>query len=75
MKCAVIYYSKSGNTKKIADKIQGRLNADSYLVEPEDAYGSYLSSVIQKNHLHLLDIVIFQLFQKEKINQFLYEAL
>ena len=45
MKCAVIYYSKSGATRKIAEKIQAGKNADLYLVEPEDAYGGYISSV------------------------------
>ncbi len=45
MKYAVIYYSKSGVTKKIADTIKDRFGADMYFVEPEDAYGSYISAV------------------------------
>ena len=45
MKCAVIYYSKTGVTKRIADQIQAKFNADVYLVEPEKAYGGFLSSV------------------------------
>ena len=45
MKAAVIYYSRSGVTKKIADKVQAKFDADMYFVEPEKAYGNYLSSV------------------------------
>ena len=45
MKCAVIYYSKTGVTKRIADLVQKQFNADIYLVEPEKAYGGFLSSV------------------------------
>ena len=45
MKFAVIYYSKSGNTKKIADKIKEKFDADMYFVEPEEAYGNYFSAV------------------------------
>ena len=32
-------------TKRIADLIQAKFNADVYLVEPEKAYGGFLSSV------------------------------
>ncbi len=45
MKCAVVYYSKTGVTKRIADQIQAKFNADIYLVEPEKAYGGFLSAV------------------------------
>ena len=47
MKCAVVYYSKTGVTKRIADQIQAKFNADVYLVEPEKAYGGFLSSVVR----------------------------
>ena len=47
MNCAVIYYSKSGNTKNIADKIRMAFNADVFFVESEKADGSYLSAVIR----------------------------
>ena len=46
-KCAVIYYSKSGRTKQVADAIKARTKADMYLVEPEEAYGGYLASIIK----------------------------
>lgn len=45
MKCAVIYYSKSGVTKKIAEAVKDKFKADLYFVEPEEAYGSYISAV------------------------------
>ena len=47
MKCAVIYYSKSGVTKKIAEKVKAAFDADIYSVEPEKPYGSYLSAVVR----------------------------
>lgn len=47
MKTAVIYYSRSGVTKKIADKIAAKFSVDVYPVEPEKAYGNYLSAVIR----------------------------
>ena len=37
MNTAVIYYSKSGTTEKIAKKIQEKTGADLYLVEPGKA--------------------------------------
>ena len=45
MKTAVIYYSRSGVTKKIAEKVQKKFNSDMYFVEPEKAYGNYASAV------------------------------
>ena len=45
MKSAVIYYSKSGVTEKIAKKIQERTGATLYFVEPDKSYGGSLSSV------------------------------
>lgn len=47
MKSAVIYYSSSGVTKKIAEKIQKKFGSDMYFVEPEKEYGGYLSAVIR----------------------------
>ena len=47
MKAAIIYYSRSGKTKEIADKVQERFDADMYFVEPEKAYGNYASSVLR----------------------------
>ena len=38
MKTAVVYYSMSGNTKLIAEKIAGDLNADLIEIFPENSY-------------------------------------
>lgn len=47
MKAAVIYYSRSGVTGAIAEKIGKAFQADLYFVEPEKAYGGYLSAVLR----------------------------
>lgn len=47
MKAAVIYYSRSGITKKIAEKVQAKFNADMIFVEPEKKYGSFPSTIIR----------------------------
>lgn len=47
MKAAVIYYSKAGTTKRIAEKVATTFDADLYFVEPEKAYGNYVSAVIR----------------------------
>lgn len=47
MKCVVIYYSKSGTTKALAEKVADRFGADIFPVEPKKAYGSYMSAVVR----------------------------
>lgn len=47
MKSAVIYYSRSGITKEIAEKVKAVFGSDMYFVEPEKAYGGYLSAVLR----------------------------
>lgn len=47
MKAAVIYYSRSGVTGAIAEKIKDAFQADLYAVKPEKAYGGYLASVLR----------------------------
>ena len=47
MKAAVIYYSRSGVTRKIAEKVQKKFDADMFFVEPEKAYGNYMASVVR----------------------------
>ena len=47
MKAAVVYYSRSGVTKKIAEKIQAKFHADMIFVEPEKKYGSFPSAIIR----------------------------
>ena len=47
MKAAVVYYSRSGITKKIAEKVQAKFGADMFFVEPEKAYKGFASSIIR----------------------------
>lgn len=47
MKSAVIYYSRGGATKSVAEKIKAAFGSDMIFVEPEKAYGGYLSAVIR----------------------------
>ena len=47
MKAAVVYYSRSGITKKIAEKVQAKFNADMIFVEPEKAYKSFPGAIIR----------------------------
>ncbi len=45
MKCAVVYYSNSGKTKRIAEAVGRRFGAELLFVEPERPYGGFLSAV------------------------------
>ena len=45
MKAIVIYYSRVGNTEKLAKQIQADISADILKVEPSKDYGNYLSSI------------------------------
>ena len=47
MKAAVIYYSRSGTVKKIAEKVAQTFGADLFFVEPEKAYGNFASAIIR----------------------------
>ncbi|MDD5934746.1 MAG: flavodoxin [Clostridiales bacterium] len=47
MKSIILYYSRSGNTKKVALKIKERFGADMLFVEPRNAYGNYASALIR----------------------------
>lgn len=47
MKSAVIYYSRGGATKGVAEKLSRAFGAELYAVEPEKAYGGYLSAVLR----------------------------
>lgn len=47
MKSVIIYYSRSGNTEKIAKRIQEKFSSDTVFVEPEEAYGNYVSSLFR----------------------------
>ncbi|MDR1941057.1 MAG: hypothetical protein LBQ47_01870 [Endomicrobium sp.] len=49
----VVYYSKSGKTKKLAEKIKEKTNADIFEIEPEPQYSSnylkFIMSLIIQN--------------------------
>lgn len=47
MRSVIIYYSRAGATKSVAEKIRDAFHADMIFVEPEKAYGNYLSAVIR----------------------------
>lgn len=46
MKSIVIYYSRSGNTKAMAERIAADFESDMLFVEPRKKYSSYFTSVL-----------------------------
>lgn len=44
MNAIIIYYSRSGNTEKIARQLQSDLQIPAIKIEPEEAYGNYIMS-------------------------------
>ena len=44
MNAIIIYYSRSGNTEKIAKQLNTDLNFPLLKIEPEEAYGNYIMS-------------------------------
>ena len=47
MKPIIIYYSRSGNTEKIALQAKNDLNCEAIKIVPEEAYGSYISACLR----------------------------
>lgn len=47
MRSILIYYSRSGNTKNLADKIAQELNCEKIRITPEKEYGNYVSACIR----------------------------
>ena len=47
MKPLILYYSRSGNTEKIALQAKADLNCEAIKIVPEDAYGNYISSCLR----------------------------
>lgn len=45
MNAIIIFYSRSGNTEKLANRIQKDVGCEAIKIEPEEAYGNYVSSV------------------------------
>ncbi|MCU6761576.1 flavodoxin [uncultured Roseburia sp.] len=47
MKAIIIYYSRSGNTEKIALQAQKDMKCEIIKIVPEEAYGNYISSCLR----------------------------
>lgn len=47
MKPIIIYYSRSGNTEKIALQAKKDLNCEAIKIIPAEAYGNYISSCLR----------------------------
>ena len=47
MKPIILYYSRSGNTEKIAVQAKNDLNCEAIKIVPEKAYGNYISACLQ----------------------------
>lgn len=47
MNTIIIYYSKSGKTQALAQKIKADLNCDILKLEPQKEYGGYISAVLR----------------------------
>ena len=47
LKEIILYYSRSGNTEKLAFRIRDSLQCQALKIEPEDAYGNYISSCLR----------------------------
>lgn len=47
MKAIILYYSRSGNTERIAMQAQKDLHCDMIKIIPEEAYGNYISSCLR----------------------------
>ena len=47
MRCAVIYYSKTGKTRRIAKLLRKKFLADLYFVEPETEYKGFAQTIVE----------------------------
>lgn len=45
MKSIIIYYSNSGTTKKLAERIHGEFGGEPFEITPEQPYGAYFSAL------------------------------
>lgn len=43
----IIYYSRSGNTEKIALKVRDEIQCETIKIVPEEAYGNYIESCMR----------------------------
>lgn len=56
MKAIVLYYSKSGTTEKLAERVCNDLECNKIKIEPAEKYGSYISAVLRvakENRKHI----------------------
>lgn len=51
MKTLVVYYSYSGNTKKIANEIKEKIGADIFELEPKEAYSTDYDRVVEEENV------------------------
>lgn len=49
MRVIIIYYSRTGTTEKLAQRIQKDLNCEILRLEAEEPYGNYFSSLVRAN--------------------------
>ena len=47
MKVKILYYSRSGNTENLAEKIAEELSCEMLKVEPKESYGNYIMSCLR----------------------------
>ena len=47
MNAIIIYYSRSGTTEKLALRAARDLHCNTIKIEPEDAYGNYVASLVR----------------------------
>lgn len=47
MKSVVLYYSRSGKTRQVAEQVIERFSSEEIFVEPKEVYGNYVSSLIR----------------------------
>ena len=47
MNAVIIYYSRSGTTEKLALRVAKDLHCDTIKIEPEEAYGNYVASLVR----------------------------
>lgn len=55
MKKLVVYYSYTGNTKKIAEKVKDKLNCDILELEPENAFSDDYDEVVEEYQNNSID--------------------
>ncbi len=55
MKRIVVYYSYTGNTKKIAEEVKNKLNCDILELEPENAFSDDYDEVVEEYQNNSID--------------------